>query len=138
MNFPMIPNPRHQQRGVALVLVLAFVVLLTVVVLAFFSRSMDERQLSNSSVSSNNADAFARSATDIIIGDLKQEIADPGLHRCAGGQRQFANHPLHPEVRGQHASGPQWQPGRCGRSGSDSQSGATQRPVRYDCRARSQ
>lgn len=69
-------HSRRRQKGVALVIVLAFIVLLTGVIVAYFSRSITDRQLSNSSFNGNNADAFARSAADIIIGDLKQEIVD--------------------------------------------------------------
>ena len=68
------PRPTATQ-GVALVIVLAFVVLLaTGLVIAFFSRSMSERQISNSSVNRSKVNAFADGATDAIIGELKQEI----------------------------------------------------------------
>ncbi len=84
----------HRQQGVALVIVLAFVALLSGVVVAYFSRSMTDRQLSNSSYNGNNADAFARSAADIIIGDLKQEIvngstADPATGAYADGTNSY-------------------------------------------------
>lgn len=57
-------------------IVLAFVVLLTGLIVAYFSRSMTDRQLSNSSFNQSKMDAFAKSAADIIVGDLKQEIAN--------------------------------------------------------------
>jgi hypothetical protein len=69
-NSPRVSN----SRGVALVIVLAFVVLLTGLIIAFFSRSMLDRQISNSSVSRAKVNAFADGATDAIIGELKQEI----------------------------------------------------------------
>jgi hypothetical protein len=62
------------RRGVALVIVLAFVVLLTGLVIAFFSRSILDRQISNSSVSRAKVNNFADGAADAIIGELKQEI----------------------------------------------------------------
>ncbi|MEI6337850.1 MAG: hypothetical protein WCQ57_04615 [Verrucomicrobiota bacterium] len=65
---------RHPRRGVALVLVLAFVVLVTGLVLAFFSRAQVSRQVSNSSATQMKADVLARGALDTIVGDLKQEI----------------------------------------------------------------
>ena len=71
-------NPRNkafQIRGAALVIVLAFVVLLTGLVVAYFSRTMTNRQLSNSSFNQVKADQLAMSAADVIVGDLKQEIA---------------------------------------------------------------
>jgi hypothetical protein len=73
----MKPVHFYQQsarRGVALVIVLSFVVLLTVVVVAFFSRAMSDRQVSNSSANQSRADLLARSALDVVLGDLKEEI----------------------------------------------------------------
>jgi|GEM_PF-1179699 len=64
------------ERGVALVIVLAFVVLLTGLVVAYFSRSMDNRQISSSSFTEAKVDELARSALDIVTGDLKQEIVN--------------------------------------------------------------
>jgi len=67
----------HGRQGAALVIVLAFVVLFTALVVAYFSRALFSRKLSDSSINQAKAEALARSATDIVIGDLKQEIADP-------------------------------------------------------------
>ncbi len=64
------------RRGVALVIILAFLVLLVGVVLAFFARAMSERQVSNSSANQTKAEILAQGALDQILGDLKQEIAD--------------------------------------------------------------
>ena len=58
----------------ALVIVLAFVVLLTGLIIAFFSRSILDRQISNSSMGRAKVSAFADGATNSIIGELKQEI----------------------------------------------------------------
>lgn len=66
---------RRQCNGVALIIVLAFIVLLTGLVVAFFSRASNERQVSNSSASQTSVELFAQGAVDIIVGDLKQEIA---------------------------------------------------------------
>jgi len=66
--------PRHDRRGVALVIVLAFVVLLTGLVIAFFSRSLLDRQISNSSIDRAKVSDFADGASNAIIGNLKQEI----------------------------------------------------------------
>lgn len=65
-----------KQRGLALVIVLAFVVLVTGLVLAFFSRTLVSRQVSNSSAAQTKTEILARSAADLIIGDLKQEIVN--------------------------------------------------------------
>ncbi len=67
---------RHSQRGMALVLTLSTVVLLTVLVLAFFSRAQLNRQISFSSTNLFKADALSRSALDIIVGELRAEITD--------------------------------------------------------------
>ena len=62
------------RSGVALVIVLLFVVLVTALVVGFFSRAVSNRQLSKSSSAQSNVEQLASSATDIIVGDLKQEI----------------------------------------------------------------
>lgn len=66
---------RHASRGAALVIVLAFVVLLTGLIIAFFSRATNELELSNSSASQAKADLIARGAAAVVVGDLRQEIA---------------------------------------------------------------
>lgn len=68
---------RRRHRGAALVIVLAFVVLFTAFVVAYFSRALFSRKLSDSSINQAKAEILARSAADIVVSDLKQEIADP-------------------------------------------------------------
>ncbi len=67
-------RPGRSSSAAALIIVLAFVVLLTALVLAFFSRAMSERVISNSSGSQTKVEIFAQGAMDTIIGDLQQEI----------------------------------------------------------------
>src|SRR5204863_1425474 len=62
-------------KGAALIIVLAFVVLVTALALAHFSRTTTDRQLAQSSYNDTSADLLARSALDITVSDLKQEIA---------------------------------------------------------------
>jgi Tfp pilus assembly protein PilX len=62
-------------KGAALIIVLAFVVLVTVLSVAYFSRTTTDRQLAQSSFNDTTADLLARSALDITVSDLKQEIA---------------------------------------------------------------
>ncbi|MDQ3623228.1 MAG: hypothetical protein M3463_12165, partial [Verrucomicrobiota bacterium] len=50
-------------------------VLLTGLTVAFFSRAIISRQVSNSSANQTRVDLFARGAVQTIISDLKQEIA---------------------------------------------------------------
>jgi len=73
---PFPKNRSASRRGIALVLVLAFVVLVTGLIVAFFSRSLVGRQVSNSSANQTNANVLAQSAADIIIANLRQEIAN--------------------------------------------------------------
>ena len=61
-------------KGAALMIVLAFVVLLTGLALAYFSRTTTDRQLAQSSYNDTAADLLARSALDIVVNDFKQEI----------------------------------------------------------------
>src|SRR6478672_11658478 len=69
-------HSRHgASKGAALIIVLAFVVLVTALVVAHFSRTTTVRQLAQSSYNDTSADLLARSALDITVSDLKQEIA---------------------------------------------------------------
>src|SRR5690349_6233501 len=61
-------------KGAALIIVLAFVVLVTVLVVTYFSRTTTDRQLAQSSYNDTSADLLARSALDIVVSDFKQEI----------------------------------------------------------------
>jgi hypothetical protein len=78
------PSTRRDSRGAALIIVLAFVVLLTILVVAYFSRTITERQLSNSSVNQAMADEIARSALDIVTSNLKAEITGTGSVQVSG------------------------------------------------------
>jgi len=66
---------RAESKGAALIIVLAFVVLATALGLAYFSRATTDRQLAQSSSNDTTADLLARTALDITVSDLKQEIA---------------------------------------------------------------
>src|SRR3984893_14090539 len=65
-----------QQDGAALIIVLAFVVLLTGLVIAYLSRATTDRQLAKASFEDTAAELLARSSLDIIVSDLRQEIAN--------------------------------------------------------------
>lgn len=79
----------HHERGIAIVTVLAFVVLLTVAIVAFFARATAGSQLSSSSFHQANVDELARSALQIITGDLKQEIVNGSTVRIIGEQKTY-------------------------------------------------
>src|SRR5207247_5582239 len=65
---------RSSNKAAALIIVLAFVVLLTGLSVAYLSRATTDRQLGHTSFHDTDADRLARSALDIVIGDFKQEI----------------------------------------------------------------
>src|SRR5262249_46066141 len=72
-----LPTPvSSRERAAALLIVLAFVVLLTGLSVAYLSRTTDDRQVAHSSFNQSNVDQLAQSAMDSIIGDLRQEITD--------------------------------------------------------------
>src|SRR5438046_2883941 len=66
-----------RERGAALVIVLAFVVLLTFLVVAYLSRTTSDRQVAQVSFNQTKVDQAAASAMDLIIGGLRQEITGP-------------------------------------------------------------
>jgi hypothetical protein len=70
---------RRKGDGAALIIVLAFVVLLSALIVAYVFQSRTDRQLAKSSFDDANADLLARSALDIIVGDFKQEVADGSI-----------------------------------------------------------
>jgi Tfp pilus assembly protein PilX len=65
-----------REQGAALLIVLAFVVLLTGVSVAYLSRTTSDRQVAHGSFNQSKADQLVASAMDNIIGDLRKEIAD--------------------------------------------------------------
>ncbi len=76
MNFRPETTAIKRRGGAALVIVLAFVVLLAGVVAAYLARTSTERKLAHGSFNQRKADQLARSALGIVVGDLKQEIAN--------------------------------------------------------------
>jgi hypothetical protein len=66
---------RDNRAGIALVIVLAFVLLLTVVVLTLLSRSLSNGLISGASVNFSKTDLYGHGAVNQVIGDLRQEIA---------------------------------------------------------------
>jgi hypothetical protein len=75
---------RWRQRGAALIIVLALLVLLTALMAIFLSRALIERKVSASSASGNSASILARSAVDMITGDLRQEIVSGSTATVVG------------------------------------------------------
>lgn len=81
-------------RGVALIIVLAFVVLLSGLVVAYLTRAGTDRQLAQSSFQDAKSDLLARSALDIVVADFKQEIADSAMVTATNIQPQRWGIPL--------------------------------------------
>src|SRR5436190_4498626 len=76
MNAPLNGRRRTTHSGIALVIILAFVVLLSGLVLAYLTRTGTDRQVAHDTLNETKADQLARSAIDIVVADLKQEITD--------------------------------------------------------------
>jgi hypothetical protein len=72
----LIRSRDRSSKGAALMIILGFIVLLTGLALAYFSRSTTDRQLAQSSYNDTSGDLLARSALDIIVSDIKQEIVN--------------------------------------------------------------
>src|SRR5881398_2360146 len=66
----------QHKRGAALLIVLAFVVLLTGVGVAYLSRTTSDRQVAHGSFNQSKADQLVASAMDNILGDLRKEIVN--------------------------------------------------------------
>lgn len=84
----ILPSQRFP-RGTALIVVLMFVVLMTVVVLAFFMKATAFRGLSQSAVSEFKTDTLARSALAITVADLRQEIKNGSTQKTFGNASVF-------------------------------------------------
>ncbi|MEI6073835.1 MAG: hypothetical protein WCS31_18790, partial [Verrucomicrobiae bacterium] len=83
---PSLGGGKGRSRlGVALVMTLAAVVLLTVLLLAFFSRAMLNRQISISGTNLVKTDVLAREAFNRVIGEVRQEIPDHSAATVIGG-----------------------------------------------------
>ena len=70
------PSARTRENAVALLIVLAFVVLLAGLTVAYLSRTGTDRQIAHTSFNDAKSDQLARSALDVIVGDLKEELVD--------------------------------------------------------------
>src|SRR6266516_4048302 len=65
-----------RERAAALIIVLAFVVILTGLGVAYLSRTTSDRQVAHGSFNQSKADQLVSSAVDNIVGDLRREIKD--------------------------------------------------------------
>jgi len=67
---------RRDTVGAAIVIVLAFVVLLSAIVIAYLSRTTIGRQIAHGDFNGAKANELARSALDIVVADFKQEAGN--------------------------------------------------------------
>ena len=65
-----------REQAAALIIVLALVVLVTGLVVAYLSRATSDRPVAHGSFNQSKADQLTQSAMDTIIGDLRQEIVN--------------------------------------------------------------
>src|SRR5438094_3337351 len=75
---------KRNNQGVALIIVLAFVVLLTGLSLLNYSHRASDRQLAKASFHDTRAELLVRSALDIILSSLKREIITADLNVTQG------------------------------------------------------
>src|SRR5436305_13748002 len=80
---------RGSKGAAALVIVLGFVVLLCLLVVAYFGRTATDRQLAGASFNQMEADTLARGALDIIVADFKQEIASGSTSSIVAGVTRY-------------------------------------------------
>src|SRR5438093_10144871 len=66
-----------RERAAALIIVLAFVVLLTGLTLAYFTRTTSDRQVAQSSFHQSKVDQIAATGMNLVIGAVRQEITGP-------------------------------------------------------------
>jgi hypothetical protein len=78
-----------RDRGAALIIVLAFVVVLTGLVVAYMSRVMSDRPVAHGSFNQSKADQLAQSAMDNVIGDLRQEITNGSTATTVGSSTVY-------------------------------------------------
>src|SRR3954471_18666492 len=74
-----------RESAFALIVVLAFIVLLTGLAIAYYSRTTADRQVAHSSFNQSKVDQLAASATDTIVGDLRQEIINGSTPTTVSG-----------------------------------------------------
>jgi hypothetical protein len=80
---------RSSNKAAALIIVLAFVVLLAGLSLAYLSRTTSERQQAQSSYNDTSSDLLARTALDIVVSNLQQEIVNGSTATTVSGSTVY-------------------------------------------------
>jgi len=81
----LVKGLRSRERGAALIIVLAFVVLFAGLGVAYLSRTTSDRQVAVSSFNQSSVDNLAQSAMDTIIGQLQREIVNGSTATTVNG-----------------------------------------------------
>src|SRR5438874_12886136 len=84
---------RRREQAAALVIVLAFLVLLTGLAVAYLARTTTDRAVAHSSFNQSNADQLAESAADTVIADFRQEIVNGSTPRTVGSSTIYTPTP---------------------------------------------
>jgi len=71
--------------GMALIITLSTLVLVSVLILAFFSRAQFNRQVSFSSTNLLKAEMLGRSAVEIVVGEIRDEISSAAASNISNG-----------------------------------------------------
>lgn len=89
------PQSRTRHDGMALVIVLGALVLFTVLIVAFFSRALLNRQISFTSTNLVRTDQIARLGLDHVVGELRTELRTNSVVSQVGGRTFFLPDPDH-------------------------------------------
>ena len=81
---PSVRPLRNSRSGIALVVTLSIVVLLTFLVIAFLSKVQRARHVESASAAGSEAVELARSGAERVIADLEQEIVDHSSPKLNG------------------------------------------------------
>src|SRR5260221_14125809 len=73
----MNSHPLSRRRGIALVVVLVFLVLLSVFVVCFFANSQDELTAAQSFTGEVSASHLAESAVSVVMGQIREATSRP-------------------------------------------------------------
>ena len=82
-------SARNRQSAVALLIVLALLVLLAGMTVAYLARTGTDRQAAHTSFNDAKSDQLARASLDIVVGDLKQEIANGSTVTAIGSTNWY-------------------------------------------------
>ena len=85
----MITSNSYHKQAAALVILLAFLVILSGIVVAYLWRCTADRQLAHATFNQTQADILARSALDLVVGDFKQEITAESVASTVDGYTIF-------------------------------------------------